>query len=133
MENSTFTLQLDRLLNIWNNDIHHMNFWVHAVATYRATAILGRVHTAFFNYIYFSKMTNMPDELVLARIMTALVLEFERALHFHDEGYDSDNDYDLSGPFKRPVCIYLVSITEASLNPMDYKEAQGPTSPSTPR
>ena len=69
---------------------------------YRATAILGRIHTAFFNYHYFGKMTNMPDEIVLARIMTAFDLEFERALHYHDEGYDSDNDYGLWGQFMRP-------------------------------
>ena len=40
-------------------------------------------------------------------------LEFERALYYHDKGYDSDNDYDLPGPFMRPVPIYLVSMTEA--------------------
>ena len=50
-------------------------------------------------------MTNIPDEIVLARILIALDLEFERALHYHDEGYDSDNNYDLPGPFMRPLCI----------------------------
>ena len=49
---------------------------------YRTTAILSQVHTAFFNYHYFSKMTNMPDEIILARIMTALDLEFERTEHY---------------------------------------------------
>ena len=110
-----------------------MNFKVCTVGMYRATAILHRVHTAFFNYYYFSKITNMPDEIVLARIMTALDLEFERALHYHNEGYDSDNDYDLPGPCMRPVCIYLVSVHEAAFNPTDYKEAQDATSPSVPR
>ena len=65
--------------------------------------------------------------------MLALDLEFERALHCHNEGYDNDNDYGLPGPFMRCVCIYLVSTTEASLSPMDYRGTQGPTSPSTPR
>ena len=41
--------------------------------------------TAFFNYNYFSKMINIPDKIVLAKIMTALDLEFERLLHYHDE------------------------------------------------
>ena len=54
-----------------------MKFWVQTVGIYRATEILSRAHRAFFNYHYFSKMTNMPDEIVLARIMTALDLEFE--------------------------------------------------------
>ena len=91
-----------------------MNFWVHTVGTFRATAILSRVHKAFFNY-HFNEMTYMPDEIILARIMTALDLEFERALHYYDEGYDSD--YGLPCPFMRPTHIYLLSTTEASFNP----------------
>ena len=73
----------------------------------------------------------MPDEIVLTGIMTALDLEFERALHDHYEGHDCDNDYDLPGQFMRLVHIYPVSMSEASLNPMDYKGAHDPTSPST--
>ena len=100
-----------------------MNFWVCTAGMYRAPAILSRVHTAFFNYHYFSEMTNMPNEIVLANVMTALDLEFKRALHYIDERYDSDNDYELLSPVMRPVCIYLVSTTEASFNPTDYKGA----------
>ena len=110
-----------------------MNVWVHTAGTYRATAILSRVHAAFFNYHHFSEMTNMPDEVVLARIMTALDLEFERALHYHDERYHSDNDYGLPGPVMKPVCIYLVSTTKASFNPTDYNGAHCPTFPLTTR
>ena len=58
--------------------------------------------------------------------MTAYDLEFERALHYHNDGYNRDNDYDLPGPFMRPVHVYLVSMTEASLNPMDYKGHKAP-------
>ena len=87
-------------------------------------AILGRVHAAFFNYPFFSDMTKMPEEIVLTSIMTVLDLEVERALHYHDEEYDRGNNYGLSGPVMRPVHIYLVSTTEASFNPTDYKGAQ---------
>ena len=69
-------------------------------------------------------MTNMPDEIVLARILTALELEFKRALYYHNEGNDCDNDYDLPYSFMAPVSVYLVSTTEGSLNTTDYKEAQ---------
>ena len=110
-----------------------MNFLVHAVGMYRTKAIHSRVHTAFFNYNYFSKMTNIPDEIVLEKIVTVLDLEFERALHYHEEGYDSDSDYGLPGPFMKPVCIYLVSTTVASPSTADYRGTQSPTSPSTPR
>ena len=110
-----------------------MNFWVCMAGMYRAKAILGTVHTAFFKYHYFSEMTNMPDEIVLARIMTALDLKFKRALYYHYEGYVSDKDYGQPPPVMRPVHIYLVSPSEASFNPADYKGAQCPTSPFTPK
>ena len=72
MKDSTFTSQLDRLFSIWNDAVHFINVWVCVAGSYRATAILGRVHTAFFKCNYFIKITNMPDEIVLAKIMTAL-------------------------------------------------------------
>ena len=78
-------------------------------------------------------MTNMPDEIVLARIITALDLGFKRALHYHDKGYVSDNDYGLPGQVIRPVHVYSVSTTEASFNPTDYNGAQCPISPFTSR
>ena len=58
-------------------------------------SFLGRVHAAFFNHHQFDVMTYMPDEIVLARMMTALDLEFVKALHYHNKGYKSDNDYVL--------------------------------------
>ena len=48
-------------------------------------------------------MTNMPYKIFLARIMTALDLEFERALHYHDDGYENDNDNGLPTEVMRPV------------------------------
>ena len=39
---------------------------------------LVRVHAAFFNYHHINEMTNLPNEIVLARIMTPLDLEFEK-------------------------------------------------------
>ena len=101
-----------------------MNFWVHTAVMYRATAILSRVHAAFFCYHQFNEMTNTPDEVVLARIIIALDLEFERVLH---------NDYGLAGQVMRPVHVYSVWTTEASFNPADYKGAQYPISPFTKR
>ena len=41
------------------------------------------------------KMIYMLDEIILARMMTAPDLEFEKAMHYSDEGYESDNDYGL--------------------------------------
>ena len=75
----------------------------------------------------------MPDEIVLPRMMTGLDLEFEKGVHYYDEAYESDNDYGLPAQIMKPVCIYSVLTTEASFNPVNYKEAQCPISPFTPR
>ena len=73
--------------------------------------------------------SNMPDEIVSARIMK----DFGFRIWKVTEGYISDNDYGLPGPVMRSLCIYLVSTTEVPFNPTDYKGAQCPISPFTPR
>ena len=50
----------------------------------------------------------MMDEIVLARMMTALDLKFKKAMHYHDEGYNSDNDNGLPPQVMRSVHIYSV-------------------------
>ena len=101
-----------------------MNYLVHTAGRYRAISILGLVHAAFFNCHQFDAMTYMPDEIVLARMVTTLDFEVEKAMHYHDEGYRSHNDYGLPLQFIRPMCIYSVSTTEAFFNPAKYKEAE---------
>ena len=96
-------------------------------------SILGRVHTSFFNYHQFNEMTNMHGETVLARIMTALDLEFKRALHYHDEGYESDNDYGLRCLLVFSFfSVYSVSTMEASFNLLTTREHNVPSFPSHP-
>ena len=73
-----------------------MNYWVHTAQRYRASSILGRVHAAFFNHYQFHTMTYIPDETVLARMMTTLHLEFEKAMHYHSDGCESDNNWHLT-------------------------------------
>ena len=72
-----------------------MNYWVCTAGRYRSTSILEKVQKAFFNYYQFDAMTYMPDGIILARMMTTLDLEFKRALHYHDERYESNNDNGL--------------------------------------
>ena len=97
-----------------------MSYWVHTTVWYRSTSILEKVYKLFFNYYQFHARANMYDEIILARIMTTLDLEFERALHYHNEGYERDNDYGFLPHITRPVHIYSVSSAEASFNPADY-------------
>ena len=65
-------------------------------------------------------------------MMTALDLEFEKAMHYHDEGYESNNDYGLPPWVMRPVCIYSGFTSKASYNPAEYIVTQCPISPSLP-
>ena len=74
----------------------------------------------------------MPDEIALARIMTALYLEFEKAPHYHDERYESDKGYRVQAQAMRPMCFYSVLTTEASFNPTDYKGTHCTISPFMP-
>ena len=78
-------------------------------------------------------MTHIPDEIVLARIMTALGFKFEKALHYHDEGYKNGNDYGLPTQVIRPVHVYSVLTIETSFNLTDYNGAQCSISPFMPR
>ena len=57
----------------------------------------------------FDAITYMLDEIIMAGMMTPLDLEFGKAMHYHEEGYKSDNDYGLPAQFMRPVKIYSVS------------------------
>ena len=123
----TSTTCIDRLFIQWNNTVYQMNYWVPTGGRYRAISILGRVHATIKTIIY------MPDEIVLARMITVLDIEFKKAMHYHYEGYESDNDYGLPPQIMRPVCIYSVFTTEASFNLAEYKVRQYTISPFIPR
>ena len=81
------------------------------------------------NYYQFQAMANMSDEIFLARMITSVDLEFQRALHYHDEGYKSNSDYGLPPHITRPVCIYSMFSAEASFNLADYTKARRQLSP----
>ena len=100
---------------------------------YKSTSIFEKLHKAFFNYYRFCAMAFMPDEIILARMMAALDLEFKRTLHYHDEGYKSENDYGLWPQIKRTICVNSIFTTEASSNPADFTTAQCLNSPFMPR
>ena len=133
MENSLFTPHLDELFNLWNNTVCWMNYLVHAAGRYRSTSILEKVLLAFFNYYQFNAMTQMPHNIILARMMTTLDMEFKRAWHYHNEGYKSDSDYGLPPQITRPIHMYSAFTTEASFDLADFTTAQHPISPFTPR
>ena len=78
-------------------------------------------------------MTYMPDEIVFTRLMTALDLGFKKDMHYHNEGYESNNNYEPPPQVMRLVHIYSVFTTEAYFNPADYKKTQHTISLFMPR
>ena len=78
-------------------------------------------------------MIYMPDEIILARMMTPLDLEFEKPMYYHDEGYESDNDYGLPPQVMRPVNMHSGFTTNAFFQPSEYKVMQHTISPFTLR
>ena len=89
----------------------------------------SKICKASFNYYQFHVMANMADDIALAGMMTALDLKFKRALHYHDEGYKSNNDYGLLSCITRLVYVYSVFSAEASFNPADYTTTKCQLSP----
>ena len=66
-------------------------------------------------------------------LLLALQIKFERGLYIHNEGYDTDANYDLPEPLKKPACICVVTAAgETSLNLMGYQGSAIPTYMSTP-
>ena len=124
IKNHLFTPCLDELFNLWNNAVCQMSYLVCTAGRHIPTYIFEKVHKAFFNYYQFHAIADMSDEIILARMMSTLASEFERSLHHHDLGYESNNDYGLLPYITRPVCVYSKFSAEVFFNPVEYTTAQ---------
>ena len=82
------------------------------------------------SYHQMQEKIYMLDEIILARMMTALDLKFEKAVHYHNERYESNNNYEFVPQVTRPVCIYAVFTTEASFDTAEFTIAQPQSHPS---
>ena len=108
MENSQSTLHLARLFLQWNTAVYRMNYWVCRAGRHRPMSVLERVHAAFFTSHQMQEMIYIPDESILARMMTVLDLEFEKAMYHHNEEYKSNHGYGLPLHIMRPISVYSV-------------------------
>ena len=112
--------------------MYRMNYWLCTARRHRATSVLVRVHAAFFTNHQMEEMFCMPDVIIMVRMMTALDLEFEKAMYYHDEEYESDNDYGLPPQVMRPIHIYSVFTTEAAFDPAGFTTTSAQSHPSLP-
>ena len=60
------------------------------------------------------EMIYMLDEIILVRMMITLDLKFEKAMHYHNEGYESNNDYGIPHQVTR---AYLHVLKTSQLGP----------------
>ena len=76
----------------------------------------------FEDFLHWAYKPNLP-----AMFLLALEIEFERGLCLHDEGYNTDVNYDLPQPLITIACIYVVtSGAETSFDPTGYKGSAVP-------
>ena len=78
-----FTPCLERLFNLWNKDVHWMNYWVHTAGRHEATFILRTVYAAFFYCYQFDAMTCMLYEIVLARMISLQGIRVTMTMDYH--------------------------------------------------
>ena len=60
-----------------------------------STVIIDKVYKAFFHCNDYSYWAHRPDWVLYSTFMMALEVEYELALHQHDDSYGTDNIYDL--------------------------------------
>ena len=112
--------ELDRMFGIWNSAIWEMSSLIQMARKHRSTVIIGKVYKVFFHCDDNLHWANRPDKVLHSTYLLALEVEFKLALHLHNEGYDTDNIYDLPPMFKRTAHIHVVtSKNEGSFKPSD--------------
>ena len=126
--------QLDRMFGIWNSAVQDISNWIQVARSERSIMILNKVYKAFFHCEDFLHWAYRPDQILLAMFMLALKIDFERALYPNDEGYETDDDYDLPQPLNKPTNIYAVqSVATPYFNYTDYQKPTISTSLTTPK
>ena len=114
--------------------MHQVNYWVCTAGTYRSTSITWKGLYRLTSITTSSMLwLTCLMKCVLAGWWLPWTWEFKRALHYYNEGYDSDKDYRLPPHITRPVHIYSVFSAEASFNLAVYTTTQCQLSPFTPR
>ena len=102
-----FEWQLDRMFGIWNSAICEISNWIQKASTYRSTVVLNRIYKAFFHSKDFLDRVHRPDQILLAILMLALEIEFERALYLYDEGYETSDNYCLPQLLNKSTWFYI--------------------------
>ena len=82
---------------------------------HRSTVVIDKVYKAFFHCDDYLHWAQRPDQVLHSPFTVALAVKSELALHQHDEGYDTDNVYDLPQLLKRTACIHAVITTNKGL------------------
>ena len=130
----TYEWELDRMFSIWNSAKWEISNWIQVASNHRSTVILNMVYKAFFHYDDFIHWGCRLVQNLLAIIMLAIEITFERALYLYNEGYKTGADYDIPQTPNKSTCINVVpSVTTVSLRLADYQKPMIPIHQSTPK
>ena len=75
-------------------------------------------------------MAHGPDQVLHSNFILTMEVEFELVLHQHNEGYATDNNYDLPQLLTRTAHIYVVTSTNEGF--FDPSGSQGGAAPIPP-
>ena len=123
--------ELEEMFSSWNSAVWAIGDLIQGARNHRTTMILDKLYKAFFHCEDFLQWAYKPS--LPATFLLAFEIMFERGLYLHNEGYDTDVDYDLPQPLKKTDYIYVVTSTaETSFDPMGYQRSAIPAFMSTP-
>ena len=92
MNPSPLDWELEEMFGAWNNAVWYIEDLIKAARTHRARMIIDKVYKAFFHckgFVNSAYKSPLTHTFLLAQEI------FKRGLHLHDEGYDTDTNYDL--------------------------------------
>ena len=85
---------------------------------HRSTVIIDKDYKTFFHCDDYLHWAHRSDQVLHSTFILALEVKLQLALYQDDEGYDTDNIYDLLPMLKRAAHIHAVTTTnEGSINP----------------
>ena len=97
--------ELDRMFGIWNSAIWEVSSLIQMARNIQVYSNYRQGLQGIFHCSDYLQWAYRPDQVLLSTFILALELEFELALHQHNEGYDTDNIYNLQSPPQMRVVL----------------------------
>ena len=80
---------------IWDSAIWEISSLIQMARDHRSTLIIDKIYKAVFHCDDYLHWAHKPDQVLHCTFILSLEVKLELSLHQHNEGYDTDNIYDL--------------------------------------